>query len=62
MSREYKTPKGGFSMGERPVKPDVLLHCTYCNGEFPPPQLRLKSLGQGRYDMVCPPCDPDMRR
>jgi len=58
---EERTPKGGYSMGERP-KEQVLLHCTTCGGEFPTSRLRLRWVAKGQYDMVCPGCDPDMRR
>lgn len=56
------TPKGGFEMGERPVKPDVLLHCSECRGEFPPSSLRLIWKDRSTNSMVCPGCDTEMRR
>jgi hypothetical protein len=62
---EERTPKGGYSMGERPQKPAVLLHCTTCEGEFPVSRLRLikkTDVFPPTYDMVCPECDPQMRR
>lgn len=62
MASVSRTPKGGIGMGERPRKPEVMLHCSVCRGEFAPAMLRLSWVEKGKAAMYCPKCDPDMRR